>query len=57
MPTADLQTPIRPANDLDVLDEAAWTYLERCGWVCTPQLLFAVKQAIIDEYIIRDDPE
>jgi hypothetical protein len=55
MPTADPQTAIREASDLDCLTEAAWTYMERSGWTCTPQLLFAIKQAIIDEYIIRDE--
>jgi hypothetical protein len=54
MPEADPQTWQRIPGDIDCLTEAAWTYLEQSGWTCTPQLLFAIKQAIIDEYIIRE---
>jgi hypothetical protein len=53
MPLADPLTPIRAASDLDMVDEAAWSFMEQSGWTCTPQLLFAIKQAMIDEYIIR----
>ena len=44
MPTAEPLTPIREANDLDIAEEAAWTYIETSGWVVTPQLFFAIKQ-------------
>jgi hypothetical protein len=39
MPTADLLTAIRPANDIDVVEETAWGYAAQ--YVPTPQLLFA----------------
>lgn len=44
MPTAEPLTAIREANDLDIAEEAAWTYIEVEGWIATPQLLFALKE-------------
>lgn len=53
MPEADELTAIRSAGDLDRLDEAAWSLLERNGWVATPQLLFALKDLLNDEILKR----
>jgi hypothetical protein len=49
MPTLDPQTAIRPANDIDLAEEVAWSIIEQRRWVATPQLLFALKALAAEE--------
>lgn len=50
----DLDTLLEPrhrwaASDEDVIEEAAWLWLERAGWVATPELFFAMKTLIREQ--------
>jgi hypothetical protein len=49
MPTLDPQTAIRPANDIDIAEEVAWSIIEQRKWTATPQLLFALKALAAEE--------
>ena len=50
MPKADPQTPIRAANDLDLIEDVAWSVISKRGWPASPELLFALKDFIREHH-------
>jgi hypothetical protein len=60
MPKADELTPIRAANDLDLIDDVAWSVISKQGWPASPELLFALKAFITEhhpEIVLRTKQE
>jgi hypothetical protein len=47
MVTIEPMTAIRPANDIDWLEEEAWRRASQ--WIITPALVFAIKAMIAEE--------
>jgi hypothetical protein len=42
---------VRVTSEEEVIEDAAWKWLERCGWVATPMLLFAMKDLIREQML------